>query len=191
VKRLGHDLLRPTKELFRHWSRCSDGTVTREQFVETMQPIRREVDALLLRGEFSGNTRLVGMCESLYDHRDWLWTFVDVEGVEPTNNASERALRHAVIWRKLSFGTQSARGSRFSCSGRRLLYSLDRRAVQNVVLYGPVENSFDRSNGVVSCAVVDGPFLPRPPLSIYTAVDVIRFTPTYSPSRRDEVKNVA
>jgi transposase len=36
-----------------------------------------------------------------------------VEGIKPTNNASERALRHAVIWRKLSFGTQSAAGSRF------------------------------------------------------------------------------
>ena len=35
------------------------------------------------------------------------------EGIEPTNNAGERALRHAVIWRKLSFGTQSANGSRF------------------------------------------------------------------------------
>jgi hypothetical protein len=53
------------------------------------------------------------MCEPLYDHRDWLWTFLEVEGVEPTNNASERALRPAVIWRKLSFGTQSAHGSRF------------------------------------------------------------------------------
>src|SRR5262249_21718518 len=42
----------------------------------------------------------------------WLWTFLEQE-VEPTNNASERALRHAVIWRKLSFGTQSASGSRF------------------------------------------------------------------------------
>jgi transposase len=41
------------------------------------------------------------------------WTFLEVEGVEPTNNVSERALRHAVIWRKLSFGTQSAAGSRF------------------------------------------------------------------------------
>ncbi len=46
-------------------------------------------------------------------HRDWLWTFLDQEGVEPTNNASERSLRRAVIWRKLSFGTQSQRGSRF------------------------------------------------------------------------------
>jgi transposase len=68
---------------------------------------------LLLRGAFSGNSKLVGMCEPLYDHRDWLWTYLDVEGVEPTNNVSERALRPAVIWRKLSFGTQSAKGSRF------------------------------------------------------------------------------
>ena len=53
------------------------------------------------------------MCKPLHKHRAWLWTFLDVEGVEPTNNASERALRPAVIWRKLSFGTQSAKGSRF------------------------------------------------------------------------------
>ncbi|MCR4414581.1 MAG: transposase, partial [Thermoguttaceae bacterium] len=43
----------------------------------------------------------------------WLWTFLRHEGVEPTNHAGERSLRHAVIWRKLSFGTQSASGSRF------------------------------------------------------------------------------
>ncbi len=113
VKRLGRDLMRPTKELFRHWSRCRDGTISRREFKRVMQPIRREIDSLLLRGVFSGNARLVGMCRELYDHRQWLWTFVDVEGVEPTNNASERALRPAVIWRKLSFGTQSASGSRF------------------------------------------------------------------------------
>ena len=45
--------------------------------------------------------------------RDGLWTFVRVEGVEPTNNAAERALRHAVIWRKISGGTDSEAGSRF------------------------------------------------------------------------------
>ena len=72
-----------------------------------------EIEALLLRGAFSGNKRLVGMCDELYDHRQWLWTFLDHENVEITNNAGERALRHAVIWRKLSFGTQSANGSRF------------------------------------------------------------------------------
>ncbi len=113
VKRLGHDLMRPTKELFRHWSRCRDGTLTRRQFTRLMKPIRKTIDSLLLRGVFSGNRKLKGMCKPLHSHRDRLWTFLDVHGVEPTNNASERALRPAVIWRKLSFGTQSAKGSRF------------------------------------------------------------------------------
>ncbi len=112
VKRLGHDLLRPTRELFRQWSRCRDGTISRAELKCSLDPVRRAVEGLLLRGLFSGHPRLVGMCRELYDHRAWLWTFLEQE-VEPTNNASERALRHAVIWRKLSFGTQSARGSRF------------------------------------------------------------------------------
>lgn len=113
VKRLGHDLMRPTKELFAVWTRYRDGTITRRGFVRLMSPIRRQIDGLLLRGVFSGNPRLIGMCRELYDHRQWLWTFVEEEGVQPTNNASERSLRHAVIWRKLSFGSQSAGGSRF------------------------------------------------------------------------------
>jgi len=112
VRRLGHDLLRPTRELFRQWSRCRDGTVSRAELKSSLEPVRRAVEGLLLRGRFSGHRRLVGMCRELYEHRAWLWTFLEQE-VEPTNNASERALRHAVIWRKLSFGTQSARGSRF------------------------------------------------------------------------------
>ncbi|HKV54108.1 MAG TPA: IS66 family transposase [Candidatus Binataceae bacterium] len=113
VKRLGRDLMRPTRELFRHGARCRDGTITRAGMLRLMRPIRQEIDSLLLRGAFSDHPKLAGMCGPLYDHRDWLWTFLDVEGIEPTNNVSERALRPAVIWRKLSFGTQSARGSHF------------------------------------------------------------------------------
>jgi transposase len=113
VKRLGHDLMRPTRKLFAAWARYRDGTITRVGMKRLMNPIRAEIEGLLLRGAFSGNERLLGMCNELYDHRQWLWTFLDHEDVEPTNNGSERALRHAVIWRKLSFGTQSANGSRF------------------------------------------------------------------------------
>lgn len=113
AKRLGQELLKETREVFRHWSRCRDGTLTRAGLKRVLAPHRQQVAALLLRGVFSGNSRLVGMCRELHDHRDWLWTFLDHDGVEPTNNASERSLRHAVIWRKLSFGTQSASGSRF------------------------------------------------------------------------------
>ena len=110
VSRLGSDLMRPTKELFRAWSRCRDGTLTWQGFQSEMAPIRRQVDSLLLRGY---GTAVDGMCRELFGHREWLWTFLDVHGIEPTNNAAERSLRHAVIWRKLSFGTQSEQGSRF------------------------------------------------------------------------------
>ena len=114
AKRLGYDLRRATCKLFEHWATYRDGTIGRAAFVRRMAPVRREVDRLLLRGVQSGNVSLVGMCRELYGHRDWLWMFVYHDGVEPTNNAGERALRHAVIWRKLSFGTQSVGGSRFA-----------------------------------------------------------------------------
>jgi len=99
--------------MFAAWARYRDGTLTRTGMKRLMKPIREEIEALLLRGVFSGNERLTGMCNELYDHRQWLWAFLEHEDVQPTNNGSERALRHAVIWRKLSFGTQSDSGSRF------------------------------------------------------------------------------
>lgn len=110
-QRLGRDLMRPTLELFALWKKVRDGTLPRAQFLIDVRPIRTEIDALLLRGYFNALTASV--CRELWERRGHLWTFLEVEGVEPTNNAAERALRHAVIWRKLSFGTQSAGGSRF------------------------------------------------------------------------------
>jgi len=52
------------------------------------------------------------VCREVSKLYDALWRFVRVEGVEPTNNAAERAIRPSVLWRKGSFGTRSARGSR-------------------------------------------------------------------------------
>jgi transposase len=106
-------LRRETGEVFAHWADFRAGTITRAAFVRRLAPVRREVERLLRRGATSGNRSIAGMCRELHDHRDWLWAFVRVDCVEPANNASERALLHAVIWRKLSFGTQSADGSRF------------------------------------------------------------------------------
>lgn len=110
-KRLGHELMKPTNELFALWKNVRDGTMSRRSFRRQMQPIRQHVDALLLRGYYNALTH--NFCKELVEHGEYLWTFIDVEGVEPTNNAAEQALRHSVIWRKLSFGTQSASGSRF------------------------------------------------------------------------------
>jgi len=54
------------------------------------------------------------LCRELTKWWPALWTFARVEGVEPTNNVSERALRPAVLWRKGSFGSDSEAGSRFA-----------------------------------------------------------------------------
>ena len=113
AKRLGYDLRRQTCKLFEHWAEFHQGEISRAALQRRMAPVRREVERLLLRGLRSGNASSAGMCRELYNHQDWLWMFVYHDGVEPTNNAGERSLRHAVIWRKLSFGTQSAAGSRF------------------------------------------------------------------------------
>ena len=112
-KHLGCRLRRATCELFEHWADYRAGKISRAALLRRMGPVRRKVECLLLRGTQSSNPDVRGTCRELYEHRQWLWTFLRHEGVEPTNNAGERSLRHAVIWRKLSFGTQSAAGSRF------------------------------------------------------------------------------
>ena len=56
VKRLGRDLMRTARQMFRHWIRYRDGTITRRGFERLMQPVRDELDALLLRGVYIGNS---------------------------------------------------------------------------------------------------------------------------------------
>jgi transposase len=113
AKHLGWRLRAATCELFEHWADYRAGKISWAALRRRMAPVRRRVECLLLRGTQSGNADVRGTCRELYEHRRWLWTFLRHEGVEPTNNAGERSLRHAVIWRKLSFGTQSSSGSRF------------------------------------------------------------------------------
>jgi transposase len=113
AKWLGERLRAATSELFEHWADYRAGKISRAALVRRMGPVRRKVERLLLRGAQCGHAATRGTCRELYEHRPWLWMFLRHEGIEPTNNAGERSLRHAVIWRKLSFGTQSAAGSRF------------------------------------------------------------------------------
>jgi transposase len=132
VKRLGHDLMRQVKLMFQHWRRYKAEEISWTTFRVYMRPVQQEIDGLLLRGIFSGNPRLIGMCTELHNNRKWLWTFVKVQGIEPTNNTAERALRPAVIYRKLSFGTQSDSGSRFI---ERMLTVTETCRLQNRSIY--------------------------------------------------------
>ena len=103
----------PEKQFFGLWHRIRDGTLSRAEFQTAMQPIRREVVGLLEIGTLLEHRETRRTCQNILKVKQALWTFVDRKGVEPTNNAAERALRRGVIWRRRSYGTQSENGSLF------------------------------------------------------------------------------
>jgi transposase len=112
-KALGAALLDVADRLFVAWYRLRDGTLDRAAFILLVAPLQGEVHMLLATGWEIAHAKTRHLCENLLKLEPALWTFVTVPGVEPTNNAAERALRRAVLWRRRSFGTQSAGGSRF------------------------------------------------------------------------------
>ena len=112
-KATGRALLHLSKRMFRWWHRLRDGTIDRQRFKTIAARLRRQVKAALEGGQGCGCAKTAATCFEILKVEEGLWTFVRVEGIEPTNNASERALRHAVIWRRISGGTDSADGSRF------------------------------------------------------------------------------
>lgn len=93
--------------------RVRDETLTHASFRTDMQSVRRAVERLLEMGQRCGVPKTEGSCREIFKLRPALWIFVRHKGVEPTNNAAERAIRLAVLWRKGSFGTHSAEGTRF------------------------------------------------------------------------------
>jgi transposase len=110
---IGQALLEQSNRLFHLWHLWRDGKLSRAQLQKAMRPLREAVKRPLQRGKKSRCGKTAGTCQELLGHEEWLWTFVAVEGVEPTNNEAERSARHGVLWRKTSGGTDSAAGSRF------------------------------------------------------------------------------
>ena len=113
AKALGLALQARCDAMMAHWHRVRDGTLLRSSFQQYMRPLRREIADLLRRGATCSSAKVASMCREILVHEEALFTFVRVTGVDPTNNAAERAIRPAVLWRKGSFGTGSANGSRF------------------------------------------------------------------------------
>jgi transposase len=108
---IGDALLAQAHQMFTWWHRVREGTLARSTFRSYMTPLRREVERLLEAGSQCGVAKTEGTCREILKRREALWTFVPVEGVEPTNNTAERSIRPGVQWRKGSFGTQSEAGS--------------------------------------------------------------------------------
>ncbi|MCC5670866.1 IS66 family transposase [Nostoc sp. CHAB 5784] len=120
-KELGTALVKQQEQLFELWHRVRDGTLTRSDFIELASCIRSKIKELLLEAadyqitsqEKTPLAKTVRTCRQLLKVEPALWLFITTEGVEPTNNAAERAIRPAVIWRRTSFGSQTQAGSTF------------------------------------------------------------------------------
>lgn len=132
--RVGEALLAQAKVMFGWWQRVRDGTLKRSSFRVYMGGVRTRVGELLREGEKGAPPKTARTCRNLLKGEAALWTFVRVEGVEPTNNTAERAVRPGVLWRKGSWGTQSAAGSRFAERMLTVVATL-RQQKRNVLAY--------------------------------------------------------
>ena len=116
AERFCRDALALHARLFRLWHRFRGGPevrygpVTRQQLVDKSIPLEKKFFALAARYLDSGDKDVRNLATALFQHFERFFTFLRAEGVEPTNNAAERALRCAVQWRKTSFGSRSANG---------------------------------------------------------------------------------
>ena len=108
----GQELYGLAKKILKMRKRVRDGTLQWRTFQKRMTPLMNRVEELLAEAA-KGKCALSGKCRRIIKHRKYLWTFVYDESVEPTNNFAERIVRQGVLWRKISFGTQSERGARY------------------------------------------------------------------------------
>ena len=105
--------VREIGRLFNLWHSYRNGEMDWGELQRRLKPIKARFGKLLEYGKWVDDRKAWALCRNLSELWDGLWTFSKIEGVEPTNNAAERALRPGVLWRKGSFGSQSTRGSRF------------------------------------------------------------------------------
>ena len=117
-KRFCQEALVLERRLFRLWHRFRDdpsargSPLTRAELIARVQPIEQRLFALGERHLNAAHADVRNLARAFFVHNQHFFTFVYEEGVEPTNNAAERALRTAVQWRKIMFGTRSEQGER-------------------------------------------------------------------------------
>lgn len=112
------EVLALDRRLFRLWHRfrgvpnARGSPLTRAALIAKVHPIERRLFALGQRHLHAANADVRNLAHAFFVHHQHFFTFVYEDGVEPTNNAAERALRTAVQWRTIMFGTRSEQGER-------------------------------------------------------------------------------
>jgi transposase len=114
-KPLAEALVKASRSMLHQWKRVREGQIERTTF-QTYYAVRARaaIHALLVQGrDCTHDKKLRALSRWLLRRESAMWTFARLGGIEPTNNAAELALRHAVLWRKQCYGTQSTEGSLF------------------------------------------------------------------------------
>jgi transposase len=109
----GKEAVGVVEQVFAAWYRVKDGDGDRAALQREIAPLRHDLQALWASGAQLPSWMVRGFCADVGKLEPALWTFVTVDGVEPTNNAAERSLRPAVLWRKGCFGADSTNGNAF------------------------------------------------------------------------------
>jgi transposase len=110
VEQFCRDALAEHARLFRLWHKFRSGQIDRNQLVLRSISIEKRIFVLAERHLDSSHREVRNLATALFEHNQRLFTFLEHEGVEPTNNSAERALRTGVQWRKICFGNRSAKG---------------------------------------------------------------------------------
>jgi len=110
VERFCRDALAEHARLFRLWHKFGSGQIDRGRLLLRSIPIQKRIFALAERHLDSRHREVRNLATALFEHNERLFTFLEQEGVEPTNNSAERALRTGVQWRKICFGNRSTHG---------------------------------------------------------------------------------
>lgn len=113
-REIGEGLLFIAQAMLSAWHQVRDGTLTRKRFQVMAENAQAATEKLLARGVALRVKGLSGSCANILAHKEALFRFAFVRGLEPTNNHAERALRAFVLWRKTSYGSQSERGCLFA-----------------------------------------------------------------------------
>jgi len=113
AKRIAQECLSVQKQVFELWHLFRGGGCSRKELGNRMAPMTLDLLAVLQSARRCRDRKTRRFCARLENQFLALWTFVVVQGVEPTNNHAERVQRRAVLWRRRSFGCHSANGCRF------------------------------------------------------------------------------
>jgi transposase len=109
--KLGKKLVKAAREVIAVHRRYLQDQHTLPWLAHELSPLRNRIQALLEKGERSRHQKTANFCAGLLEEYEALWTFCEIPNISPTNNTAERALRHAVIMRKIQGGTQSENGN--------------------------------------------------------------------------------